>query len=110
MHRKASPELPNGWFNWVIPFFRIPDTFVLNHGSIDGFFFLRYLKILRNICLVGCAITWPVLFPLHATGGGGLAQLEILTMGNIAAENNSRLFANAVIAWVFFGNFSCSET
>ncbi|ODA83202.1 hypothetical protein RJ55_01713 [Drechmeria coniospora] len=96
-----SPALPSGWFNWIVPFFKIPDTFVLNHGSLDGFFFLRFLKVLRNICLGGCLILWPVLFPVHATGGGGLGQLDMFTIGNV--QNARRLYAHAFMAWVFFG-------
>ncbi|KAM4068181.1 calcium-dependent channel, putative phosphate domain-containing protein [Hirsutella rhossiliensis] len=96
-----TPPLPGGWLNWVVPFFKIPDTFVLNHGSLDGFFFLRFLKVVRNICLGGCIILWPVLFPIHATGGGGLTQLDLLTIGNV--QDPKKLYAHALIAWVFFG-------
>ncbi|PFH62151.1 hypothetical protein XA68_14820 [Ophiocordyceps unilateralis] len=96
-----SPDLPSGWFNWILPFHRIPDTFVLNHGSLDGYFFLRFLKVLRNICLGGCLILWPVLFPIHATGGGGLSELDLLTIGNV--KDPTRLYAHAVMGWVFFG-------
>lgn len=99
--RLPSPALPSGWVNWVVPFFKIPDTFVLNHGSLDGFFFLRFIKVLRNICLAGCLILWPVLFPLHATGGGGLQQLDALTIGNV--KDSKKLYAHAFMAWVFFG-------
>ncbi|RKK96042.1 hypothetical protein BFJ68_g14569 [Fusarium oxysporum] len=77
------PPLPNGWFNWIKPFFKTPDTFVLNHGSLDGFFFLRYLKVLRNTFLVGMLIAWPILFPVHLTGGKKLTQLDMLTIGFI---------------------------
>jgi hypothetical protein len=87
--------------NWVVPFFKTPDTFVLNHGSLDGFFFLRYLKVLRNICIAGCLIVWPIILPINATGGNGQEQLDLLTIGNVKDER--KLFAHAVVAWVFFG-------
>ena len=91
-----------------MPFFKIPDTLVLNHGSLDGFFFLRFLKVLRNICLAGCLILWPVLFPLHATGGRGLSQLDALTIGNV--DDPKKLYAHAFMAWVFFGTLSLFPT
>ncbi|EQL00294.1 DUF221 domain-containing protein [Ophiocordyceps sinensis CO18] len=97
----STPALPTGWLDWVVPFFKIPDTFVLNHASLDGFFFLRFLKVVRNICLGGCLILWPVLFPIHATGGGGLSQLDMLTIGNV--KDPKKLYAHALMAWVFFG-------
>ncbi|KAF7551922.1 hypothetical protein G7Z17_g4661 [Cylindrodendrum hubeiense] len=96
-----TPTLPTGWFNWIKPFWKIPDTFILNHGSIDGFFFLRYLKVLRNIFFVGICISWPVLFPVHITGGNGLEQLELLTIGNV--KEPKLLFAHVAVAWVYFG-------
>jgi calcium permeable stress-gated cation channel len=33
------------------------------------------------ICFVGCCITWPVLFPINATGGNNKHQLDLLTFG-----------------------------
>lgn len=66
--------------------YQIPDTWILNHHTLDGYLFLRFLKISVVICLVGCLITWPVLFPINITGGGTAKQLDLLTMSNI--ENN----------------------
>ncbi|KAG5935690.1 hypothetical protein E4U60_003002 [Claviceps pazoutovae] len=96
-----SPALPGGWLNWIIPFFKIPDSWVLNHGSLDGFFFLRFLKVLRNMCLCGCLVTFPVLFPIHATGGVGLSDLDSLTIGNV--KEPQKLLAHVFVAWAFFG-------
>ncbi|KAL3958204.1 hypothetical protein ACCO45_006366 [Purpureocillium lilacinum] len=96
-----SKALPSGWLNWVVPFFKVSDTVVLNNGSLDAFFFLRFLKVLRNICVGGCLILWPVLFPIHATGGGGLTELDLLTIGNV--KDPGRLYAHAFMAWAFFG-------
>ncbi|KAL6880833.1 DUF221 domain-containing protein [Trichoderma novae-zelandiae] len=96
------PELPSGLFNWIIPFFKIPDTYLLNNGSLDAYFFLRYLKVLRNISFVGCCIVWPILLPIHGTGGNRLQQLEFLTIGNVVT-GSKKLWAHAVVAWLFFG-------
>jgi len=51
--------------------------------------------------LVGCCITWPVLFPVNATGGGGQQQLDILSMSNVV--NPNRYFAHAGVACIFLG-------
>ncbi|KAF4990512.1 hypothetical protein FGRMN_8412 [Fusarium graminum] len=95
------PPLPTGWVNWIKPFFKTPDTFVLNHGSLDGFFFLRYLKVLRNTFLVGILMAWPILFPVHITGGGESSQLDILTIGKVSDKR--RMFAHVAVAYMFFG-------
>ena len=50
------------------------------------------------ICLVGCLITWPVLFPVNATGGGGQTQLNILSFSNVQDKN--RYLAHTFMAWL----------
>ncbi|QSZ31910.1 hypothetical protein DSL72_001479 [Monilinia vaccinii-corymbosi] len=46
-------------------------------------------------------MTFSVLFPVDATGGGGQQQLDILSFSNIADEKMERYYAHAVIAWIF---------
>ncbi|OQV05168.1 hypothetical protein CLAIMM_09952 [Cladophialophora immunda] len=98
-HEK-SPPLPNGWFNWFTEFYRIPSVFVLNHSSLDGFLFLRFLRVLAVICLVGVILLWPILLPIHATGGAGNQGLDCLTLGNVV--NHNRLYAHTLLSWVYF--------
>ncbi|CAH0027416.1 unnamed protein product [Clonostachys rhizophaga] len=100
VYRRLSPSLPEGVLNWIKPFFEIPDTFILNHCSLDGFLFLRYLKVLRSLFLVGCCISWPILLPVHITGGRGLKGLDLLTIGNI--EDNRKFYAHVVVAISWF--------
>jgi len=95
--------MPTGLFNWIGPFFKIPDSYVLNHQSIDGYLLLRFLKIAIVICLVGCAITWPILFPVNATGGGTKQQLDILTYANVLPASTPRYYAHTFVAWLFLG-------
>ncbi|KAH8896663.1 DUF221-domain-containing protein [Thozetella sp. PMI_491] len=98
---EASPTLPSGLFNWIKAFYRIPDDEVLRTTSLDGFFFLRYIKLLATISAAGCICTWPILLPIHGTGTAGLSQLDILTIGNV---KDPRVFmAHVVVAYIFFG-------
>ncbi|KAK4150473.1 hypothetical protein C8A00DRAFT_46153 [Chaetomidium leptoderma] len=96
-----SPELPDGWFNWIKPFFAIKDDYILNNCSLDGFFFLRFLRVLSVICLAGVCIVWPILLPMNGTGGSGLSELDSLTIGNVKLAD--RFYAHVVVAWCFFG-------
>lgn len=57
--------------------------------------------MLSIICLVGACLAWPILLPVHGTGGSGLKQLDLLTIGNIKLP--LRFYAHAVVAWFFFG-------
>ncbi|KAK3368352.1 hypothetical protein B0H63DRAFT_528720 [Podospora didyma] len=96
-----TPRLPDGWFNWIRPFLAVDDDYILNNCSLDGFLFLRFLKILAIICLAGCCLAWPVLLAVNGTGGSGLKELDLLTIGNIKLP--SRFYAHAAVAWCFFG-------
>ncbi|EGO58484.1 hypothetical protein NEUTE1DRAFT_82913 [Neurospora tetrasperma FGSC 2508] len=96
-----AQTLPNGWIDWVKPFWKIDDDYILNNCSLDGYLFLRFLKILSVICFAGLAISWPILLPINATGGNLQRQLDKLTMGNIKLP--SKYYAHVVVAWLFFG-------
>merc|ERR1711939_675358 len=77
------------------------DEFVLGHSSLDNYLFLRYFKILILISFVGCLITWPVLFPVNATGGANDATgFDILSFANI--NDSARYWAHSIIGVIFF--------
>jgi hypothetical protein len=67
---------------------------------MDGYLFLRFLRILCVTFFVGCLITWPVLLPIHATGGAGNTQLDALSFSNV--KDKSRYYAHAIMACVYF--------
>lgn len=101
---ERSPELPKGLFNWVGSFWKIPDSYALQHQSLDSYLFLRFLRVCTTICFVSLIITWVVLFPVNATGGNNKSQLEILSYSNINVDKNAyRFFAHALVAWVVYG-------
>jgi len=99
--RERSESPLKGWFDWVKPFIKEDDIHVLNRSSLDAYLFLRYLKVLSFICFVGCCLMWPILMPIHATGGKGLSELDSLTMGNVTSKNI--LYVHVAVAWIFFG-------
>lgn len=98
---ERTPESPTGLFDWIIAMYKLPDTYVLQHHSLDAYLLLRYLKLITIVCLVGCCITWPILFPINATGKGNKRQLDILAFSNVA--DPARYFAHAFVAWIFLG-------
>jgi hypothetical protein len=104
--RERTPALGTGYFNWIKGFWQIPDAWALQSQSLDAYLFIRFLRVCTNICFVGLLMTWPILFPINATGGGGLGELQILSMSNINMEDSSarnRLYAHAIVAWIFYG-------
>lgn len=85
---------------WFKDFRKLTDAFVLQHNSLDSYLFLRFLKFIIWVCLAGVCLTWPILLPINATGGGRADQLDKLSFSNIA--KNDHLWAHTVVAWVFF--------
>ncbi|KAM5345281.1 hypothetical protein ACJ41O_011143 [Fusarium nematophilum] len=103
---ERSPELPTGLFNWIGAFWKIPDAYALQHQSLDAYLFIRFLRICCTICFVSLCITWPILFPVNATGGNGLKQLELLSYSNINIQDSTernRLYAHCFVAWIVYG-------
>ncbi|KAI5283420.1 hypothetical protein KEM54_002140, partial [Ascosphaera aggregata] len=98
--RKKTVELPNGWFNWIKTYYNLTDTYVLQHVSLDGYFFLRFLRMVSTVCFIGALGTWPILFPLHATGGGSAKQLDKLNFSNVV--DPTRYYAHVLVSWFFF--------
>jgi hypothetical protein len=78
----------------------VPDKFMLYHQSLDSYLFLRFLRTLIFICVVGACITWPILMPVNATGGGKSTELNRISIGNV--KKRKHLYAHAAVAWVFF--------
>ncbi|OIW28467.1 DUF221-domain-containing protein [Coniochaeta ligniaria NRRL 30616] len=101
---QRTPALPTGMFNWIPTFWKIPDAYALQHQSLDAYLYLRFLKMALVICFTGCCITWPILFPINATGGGGQKELDLLAYGNIDPKaQKNRYYAHVFVSWVYFG-------
>ncbi|KAG0634556.1 hypothetical protein HOY80DRAFT_1059758 [Tuber brumale] len=90
---------------WIGGIWKIPDETVLRTNGLDGYFFLRYLRKAQMICFVGCCLTFPILFPLNATGQGGQTGLDLLSFSNLkdTEEISYRLYAHVFIGYIFFG-------
>lgn len=99
--KDRTPESSLKRLEWLRTFRQLDDKFVLEHSSLDAYLYLRFLKTIVLVCFVGVCITWPILMPVNATGGGDASQLDRLGFGNV--RHNDRLYAHAVVAWVFFG-------
>lgn len=98
---QRTPKQPSGLLGWIKEFKAVPDDHVVRHSSLDNFLWLRFFKMLTAMCFVGCLITWPILFPVSATGGGGKSGLDILSFSNV--NSVYRYFAYAIMSWIFLG-------
>ncbi|KAF1934201.1 DUF221-domain-containing protein [Didymella exigua CBS 183.55] len=95
-----TPCQSRSYWGWVHTMRVVPDKFTLYHQSIDSYLFLRFLRTMIFICVVGCVLTWPILMPINAAGGGTGNELDRVSIGNVA--DKKYFYAHAIVAWVFF--------
>ncbi|KAI4748591.1 DUF221-domain-containing protein [Aureobasidium sp. EXF-12298] len=99
-----TPEPSKSKFGWIKNYRGLNDDHILMHSSLDNYLFLRLFKILFTICLIGAIITWPILFPVNATGGAGNKQFDLLSFSNVSIPSHTNYYyAHAILAWVFVG-------
>ncbi|KAH7078878.1 hypothetical protein BKA63DRAFT_408546 [Paraphoma chrysanthemicola] len=98
--KDRTPCQSNSYWDWLHTMRVVPDKFMLYHQSLDSYLFLRFLRTLIFICVVGACITWPILMPVNATGGGKATELNRISIGNV--KKKKHLYAHAAVAWVFF--------
>jgi calcium permeable stress-gated cation channel len=98
--KDRTPSSSQSALSWFHDFRVIDDKFLLRHSSIDAYLFLRFLRVVVLISLLGCCLTWPVLFAVNASGGGDSTQLDRVAIGNVS--DPKRLYAHGVVAWIFF--------
>jgi calcium permeable stress-gated cation channel len=101
LSRDRTPLPVRGRYDWFHSFRTLDDKFILRSNSLDAYCFLRFLRTIILLCFVGSCITWPILFPINATGGGGASQLDQISFSNVTGTK--RLYAHAVVAWLFLG-------
>jgi hypothetical protein len=101
--QRQTPAQSDGFFSWIKDFKNLKDEYILDHESIDGYLFVRFFKVVIAVCFVGCLITWPVLFPVNATGGGGQEQLDLISFSNVdpSGTNVNRYYAHAIVTCIF---------
>jgi hypothetical protein len=103
VHDHERPRsLSENWILWVKDLVTRSDAEILQTAGLDGYFFLRYLRLIFFICLVGIIVLFPILLPINGTGGGGQTGFDILAFVNISAANKDRYYAHAIMEWVFF--------
>lgn len=98
--KDRTPDQSRSKWDWLHTMRKVPDKFTLYHQSLDSYLFLRFMRTLIFICVVGAALTWPILLPINATGGGKAKELDKISIGNV--KKKKHLYAHATLAWVFF--------
>ena len=80
---------------------------VIGKSGLDGYFLLRYLRIMIFLFGGSILVMWPVLLPINAVNqhgaGRNVAGMELLSVSNI--EKPSRYWAHVVMAIAFISTF-----
>ncbi|KAF8335819.1 uncharacterized protein EI90DRAFT_2912545 [Cantharellus anzutake] len=106
---KQPPDpLPDGVVSWWETILGTPDKAIIAANGLDAYFFVRFLKVfglhlLGPFVFLSCA----VLIPLAATSHGGLSGLNLLTFGNVSANQLDRhvgyyLVAIILVFWTLY--------
>lgn len=98
---KSLPEVISQ--NWIHSVFLISWDTIRKHSGLDGYFFLRYIRMNLRICLVTFFWASITLFPTYATGANnGQMGWYHLSVANVLG-GSWRMWIPAVFAYLFTG-------
>lgn len=93
-------------FNWVSNVIDIPWDSVRKYSGLDGYFFLRYIRMNLRICSVTCIWAFIILIPTYVGGYSNDQQgWYHMSVANLL-DNSWRLWIPTIFAY-FFSGFIC---
>jgi hypothetical protein len=91
-------------FDWIGPVFGIPWSEVRKSAGLDGYFFLRYIRMMVRITCLSTIWFFLILVPTYATGKGDslhpASGWYILSARNLASDE-WRMWVPVVFAYLF---------
>eukprot|EP00934_Nitzschia_sp_Nitz4_P006176 Nitzschia sp. Nitz4//scaffold4_size323378//84551//88052//NITZ4_000640-RA/size323378-snap-gene-0.407-mRNA-1//1//CDS//3329553339//6166//frame0 len=96
--------LPDVSFNWVSSVFNVSWATVRKYSGLDGYFFLRYIRMNLRICGVTAFWALLVLVPVYATGvnQNGEVGWYHVSVANVQ-KGSWRMWVPSVFAYFFTG-------
>ncbi|GAV52255.1 hypothetical protein ZYGR_0AG02460 [Zygosaccharomyces rouxii] len=98
---ERTERVPSGYFRWVPFLLSRPHSFLIQHASLDGYFYLRYIALGAGFSLLGIILMYPIILPVNATNGRNYQGFELLSFANVT--NKNRFFAHVFLSWIFYG-------
>jgi len=90
-------------YNWVSNVMDVPWDSVRKYSGLDGYFFLRYIRMNLRICSVTCIWAFLILIPTYIGGYNNDQQgWYHLSVANLK-DNSWRLWIPAIFAYFFSG-------
>lgn len=99
---KSLPDVIS--FNWVFSVFNVSWTTVRKYSGMDGYFFLRYIRMNLRICAVTSFWALLILVPVYATGvnQSGEEGWYHVSVANVS-KGSWRMWVPSVFAYLFTG-------
>jgi hypothetical protein len=89
-------------FNWVAGVFSVSWDTVRKYSGLDGYFFLRYIRMNLRICFVTAFWAFIILVPTYATGNNDQKGWYHLSVANVQS-GSPRMWIPAIFAYLFTG-------
>ena|SRR5947207_9801930 len=90
-------------WGWIPRLLMTPTHLVIGKSGLDGYFLLRYLRMMIFLFGGSMLVIWPVLLPINAVDqhgtAGGISGMDLLSISNI--KTPSRYWAHVVMAIAF---------
>jgi hypothetical protein len=89
--------------NWLSNVFNVSWDTVRTYSGLDGYFFLRYIRMNLRICAVTALWAFLILIPTYATGEStGQVGWYHLSVANVVSDS-WRMWIPAIFAYLFTG-------
>ncbi|PCH35282.1 DUF221-domain-containing protein [Wolfiporia cocos MD-104 SS10] len=100
---KRAPALTQYFLFWPWAIFKADYRAIKDVNGLDAYFFVRYLRTMVRVLVPIWFISWVILLPVDSVGttSGQSDSLTQFEFGNIGKDQQSRLWAHLVLAWVF---------
>ncbi len=94
--------LRNNPVRWLVTLWKVSDHDLIAYVGADAYMFLRFLRLAYWVALAATVVGLLVLLPVNTVGGEHLAQLERLSMSNVA-DNSGLLWVHFAAAYGLAG-------
>lgn len=94
--------LRTGIYAWFTDLVTRREAEVLQDAGLDGYFFLRYLRLIFIISVIGILFLFPILLPINASSNGGESGFNKLSFTN-TVNQKKRYYAHVILSWFFYG-------
>jgi calcium permeable stress-gated cation channel len=102
-NRHRVDSLPSTPWSWIPKLLTTPTHLVISKSGLDGYFLLRYLRMMIFLFGGSMLFIWPVLLPINAVNQRGAADgitgMDLLSISNI--KDSNRYWAHVVVAIAF---------